>query len=180
MRNLTFENITKACEGKYIGDESLFQTQITGAVIDSRLVKEGYLFIPVKGEKVDGHKFIPNVFEQGAAIVLSEHELENPAGPYVLVDSTTDAMKKLAAFYRKGLDIKVVGITKKRFETGNISVTELNTAIQELETAKSQYISQLQTYWSYYYTLRKYTLYDWDKHQDLTVDFDKLVQTNGK
>ena len=71
-------------------------------------------------------------------------------------------------------------ITKKRFETGNISVTELNTAIQELETAKSQYISQLQTYWSYYYTLRKYTLYDWDKHQDLTVDFDKLVQTNGK
>lgn len=71
-------------------------------------------------------------------------------------------------------------ITKKRFETGNISVTEINTAIQELETAKSQYISQLQAYWSYYYTLRKYTLYDWDKHQDLTVDFDKLVQTNGK
>ena len=111
MRNLTFENIAKACEGKYIGDESLLQTLITGAVIDSRLVKEGYLFIPVKGEKVDGHKFIPAVFEQGAAIVLSEHKLEDPAGPYVLVDSTTDAMKKLAAFYRKGLDIKVVGIT---------------------------------------------------------------------
>lgn len=128
MRNLTFENIAKACEGKYIGDESLLQTQITGAVIDSRLVKEGYLFIPVKGEKVDGHKFIPNVFEQGAAIVLSEHELENPAGPYVLVDSTTDAMKKLAAFYRKGLDIKVVGITGS---VGKTSTKEMISSVLE-------------------------------------------------
>lgn len=66
-------------------------------------MKEGYLFIPIKGERVDGHKFIPTVFEQGAAIVLSEHELTDPAGPYVLVESTTDAMKKLAAFYRKSL-----------------------------------------------------------------------------
>lgn len=66
-------------------------------------------------------------------------------------------------------------ITKKRFEAGNVSVTELNTALQELETAKSQYISQLQTYWNYYYTLRKFTLYDWVQHQELTVDFDALV-----
>lgn len=66
-------------------------------------------------------------------------------------------------------------ITKKRFEAGNVSVTELNTALQELETAKSQYISQLWTYWNYYYTLRKFTLYDWVQHQELTVDFDALV-----
>ena len=106
MKNLTFANIAKACEGTYIGDETLLDTTITGAVIDSRQVKEGYLFIPIKGERVDGHKFIPTVFEQGAAIVLSEHELKDPAGPYVLVESTTDAMKKLAAFYRKSLDIR--------------------------------------------------------------------------
>lgn len=103
MKNLTFANIAKACEGTYIGDETLLDTTITGAVIDSRQVKEGYLFIPIKGERVDGHKFIPTVFEQGAAIVLSEHELTDSAGPYVLVESTTDAMKKLAAFYRKAL-----------------------------------------------------------------------------
>ena len=88
MKNLTFANIAKACEGRYIGDETLLDTTITGAVIDSRQVKEGYLFIPIKGERVDGHKFIPTVFEQGAAIVLSEHELTDPAGPYVLVEST--------------------------------------------------------------------------------------------
>lgn len=67
-------------------------------------------------------------------------------------------------------------ITKKRFETGAISVTELNTALQEQETAKSQYINQLQLYWSYYYTLRKATLYDWIANRDITADFDKIVK----
>lgn len=67
-------------------------------------------------------------------------------------------------------------ITKKRFEMGTISVTELNTALQELETAKAQYISQLKSYWSYYYSLRRYSLYDWEKHCPLRVDYDKIVQ----
>ena len=128
MKNLTFANIAKACDGTYIGDETLLDTTITGAVIDSRQVKEGYLFIPIKGERVDGHKFIPTVFEQGAAIVLSEHELTDPAGPYVLVESTTDAMKKLAAFYRKSLDIKVVGITGS---VGKTSTKEMISSVLE-------------------------------------------------
>ena len=67
-------------------------------------------------------------------------------------------------------------ITKKRFEMGNISVTELNTALQELETAKSQYLSQLKSYWSYYYTLRRYTLYDWIQHRPLSADFEAIVK----
>ena len=128
MKNLTFANIAKACGGTYIGDETQLDTTITGAVIDSRQVKEGYLFIPIKGERVDGHKFIPTVFEQGAAIVLSEHELTDPAGPYVLVESTTDAMKKLAAFYRKSLDIKVVGITGS---VGKTSTKEMISSVLE-------------------------------------------------
>lgn len=67
-------------------------------------------------------------------------------------------------------------ITKRRFEAGTISVTELNTALQEQESAKSQYISQLQLYWQYYYTLRKATLYDWTTNRDLTADFDEMVK----
>lgn len=111
MPNMTLANIAKACEGTYIGDEDKKQAVIEGAVTDSRQVGTNYLFIPIKGERVDGHCFIPDVFEKGALAVLSEHELEHPAGPYILVDSATEAMKKLAAFYREGLDIKVVGIT---------------------------------------------------------------------
>ncbi|MGM9704954.1 MAG: TolC family protein [Prevotella sp.] len=67
------------------------------------------------------------------------------------------------------------GITKNRFETGSISVTDLNTAQQELESARNQYINQLQSFWVNYYTLRRYTLYDWINHTDLTADYDELI-----
>ena len=111
MPNMTLKNIAKACEGPYIGAPELAEKVICGAVIDSRLVEEDYLFIPIKGERVDGHKFIPQVFEKGACCVLSEVELENPAGPYIRVASSEEALKKIAAFYRQSLDIKVVGIS---------------------------------------------------------------------
>ena len=67
-------------------------------------------------------------------------------------------------------------VTKKRFEAGSISVTELNTAIQELEAAKVQYIEQLKNYWTYYYTLRRYTLYDWVQKRDLTADYENIIK----
>ena len=68
------------------------------------------------------------------------------------------------------------GITYKRFETGAVSVTDLNTAQQELESAKSQYINQLRTFWNDYYTLQKSTLYDWVTGSEISVDFDSLVK----
>lgn len=111
MPGMTLANIAKACEGTYYGEQDKLQEKIAGAVIDSRLVERGYLFIPIRGERVDGHRFISEVFDKGALAVLSEEVLEQPAGPYILVDSCPKAMKKLAAFYRSQLDIKVVGIT---------------------------------------------------------------------
>ena len=60
---------------------------------------------------MDAHKFIPAVFKQGALCVISEQELEAPAGAYIQVDSSLQAIKDIAEFYRKQLDIKVVGIT---------------------------------------------------------------------
>ena len=111
MKNMTLENIEKACGGRYIGTEAEKKTEALGVVIDSRQVESGYLFVAIPGEKVDGHKFIPDVFAKGAAAVLSEQQLEDPAGPYILVESTTKALRDLAEYYRKSLDIKVVGIT---------------------------------------------------------------------
>ena len=80
MKNMTLERITEVCGGVYYGSEADKKKEIAGAVIDSRQVESGYLFIAVKGEKVDGHQFIPQVFEKGALAVLSEQELSEPAG----------------------------------------------------------------------------------------------------
>lgn len=111
MKNMTLANIAAACGGIYYGTEAEKEREITGAVIDNRLIEKDYLFIAIKGVRVDGHSFIPAAFEAGALAVLSEHVLENPAGPYILVESCEIALKKIAAFYRQSLDIKVVGIT---------------------------------------------------------------------
>ena len=111
MKNMTLANIAMACGGTYYGTEADKEKLIAGAVIDNRLIEKDYLFIAIKGARVDGHSFIPAAFEAGALAVLSEYELENPAGPYILVESCEAAMKKIAKFYRQSLDIKVVGIT---------------------------------------------------------------------
>lgn len=111
MKNMTLENIAAACSGTYYGTGADKGKEAAGVVIDNRLIEKDYLFIAIKGNRVDGHSFIPAAFEAGALAALSEHELENPAGPYILVESCEAAMKKIAKFYRQSLDIKVVGIT---------------------------------------------------------------------
>lgn len=111
MKNMTLANIAKACGGTYIGSEDEKQILIKGAVTDSRQVEEGFLFIPIKGARVDGHDFIPGVFAQGAAAVLSEKKLEHCGGPYILVNSSEQALKDIAKFYREQLTIPVIGIT---------------------------------------------------------------------
>ncbi len=137
MTNLTLENIANACGGTYIGEEADKQKNIAGAVIDSRLVEPGYLFIPIRGERVDGHRFIPDVFEKGALAVLSEQELESPKGPYIRVSSCTEAMKQIAAFYRENLDVKVVGITGSvgKTSTKEMIASVLSQRYEVLKTA---------------------------------------------
>lgn len=66
-------------------------------------------------------------------------------------------------------------ITRRRFEAGGISVTELNTAWQEAQNARANYINQLHGFWSGYYSLRKATLYDWLNNTDITADYDKII-----
>lgn len=132
MPNMSLKNIAAACEGTYVGEAKLADKVICGAVIDSRLVEQDYLFIPIKGERVDGHNFIPQVFEKGACCVLSEVELENPAGPYIRVGSSEEALKKIAAFYRQSLPVKVVGIT------GSVGKTSTKEMIASVISQKYQ------------------------------------------
>lgn len=111
MKNLTLENITKACQGTYYGDESLFCQEIEGVVIDSRKVKPGYLFVAIDGVKVNAHKFIPDTVKAGALCVVSHEDLGETDFPYILVESTGQALLDIAKLYRDSFDIKVVGIT---------------------------------------------------------------------
>ena len=111
MKNMTFENIAAACGGELILNGADATTEVAGGVIDSRLVKENYMFFATKGERVDGHDYIAKAFDLGAILAVCERIPEDVKGSFILVEDTFVALKQIAKFYRENLDIKVVGIT---------------------------------------------------------------------
>lgn len=119
--NLTIRDIILACEGEAHVSEKNENNKVSGVALDSRLVSEGGVFVAQKGEKVDGHSFIGQVFKKGAALVITEmtpEQVQNAFGTglpdwgdYILVDDSLTALKKIAKAYREKLDIPFVGIT---------------------------------------------------------------------
>ena len=67
-------------------------------------------------------------------------------------------------------------LTMHRFREGNASVTDLNTAQSENDSALRQYISDVSNFWTYYYTLRQHTLYDFIKGRDLEIDIYEMIE----
>ena len=122
MKNMTLENIAAACGGQiYYMREDLAQETAKGVVIDSRQIEPGYIFVATKGERVDGHRFIPDVFAKGALAVICEVLPEEDLGPCILVEDSFMALKQAAAFYRQQLNIRVVGITGSGGKTSTIA-----------------------------------------------------------
>lgn len=136
MKDLTLRNIEACCGGTYFGDEAKKDMEIAGITIDSRSVTAGGLFVPIRGERADGHDFIPAVFKEGALACLSERKLRDPAGPYILVRSSKEALGQIAALYRQSLDIFVVGITGS---VGKTSTKEMIASVlgQKFKTHKT-------------------------------------------
>ena len=111
MKNMSLKEIAAACGGTYHGDPALLSKEASSVAIDSRKVQKDTLFVAIKGARVDGHSFIPQVMDQGAICSLSEQDLGDVTYPYIQVASCTEALKDLAEHYRRSLDIKVVGIS---------------------------------------------------------------------
>lgn len=126
MDNITLEQILQCCGGQYFGKKEDLKKEVTGIVTDSRKILPGNLFVPLKGEKTDGHNYIPQVLAAGALASLSEMELAGNPGNYILVESALEAMQRIAAFYRNDLGIKVVGITGS---VGKTSTKEMIAAV---------------------------------------------------
>ena len=137
MKNLTLENITKVCNGIYHGPQEKLQEEVTAITTDSRKVEKGGLFVPVVGERVDAHRFIPQVMEAGALATLSERTLEGADHPYIQVGSSLQAVKDIAEFYLEQLDIPVVGITGS---VGKTSTKEVIASVlkEKYRTLKTQ------------------------------------------
>ncbi len=131
MKDMTLDAMAKACRGQLCGANTMQFLNARGIVIDSRMVQDDYVFVAIKGERTDGHRYIEQVFADGALAVVTEQPL-TISKPYILVDSTRQALKDLAAFYLSRLDVKVVGIS------GSVGKTSTKEMIASVLSRKYQ------------------------------------------
>lgn len=125
---LSLADILEALSG--VRPEAAAQA-ISEAVVDSREAIPGSLFVALPGEQVDGHDFVKHAFENGAAFALVQKDLSDSFPTLdlqsgwrpqdssalgqtplcLLVPDSLSALQNIARFWRRKLDIRVIGIT---------------------------------------------------------------------
>ena len=93
--------------------EMLNRLAITGISTDSRTIRQGDIFLAIRGEKYDGHEFVGSAHKQGAvcAIVDRRYDYTSSKIPLLVVENTVRALGQLANHYRRKFNIPVIAIT---------------------------------------------------------------------
>ena len=112
MEPMSIREIEKAVHGVWWNPREGAE-EVASVTTDSRSVPSGSLFVPIVGEKFDGHRFIGAALDSGAAGVLCAKLPEDlrPDKSYIKVADTRLALKDLARHYREKFAIPVVQIT---------------------------------------------------------------------
>ncbi len=108
MEGIKISDIVAIVNGKANYKDNI---SVTGVETDSRRIKSGDMYVAIIGAKVDGHTFIQNAYEAGASCALVSKYVDNSPMPIILVDSTEDALRKLAKAYFEKLSPKTVAVT---------------------------------------------------------------------
>jgi len=93
--------------------EDIPDIPISGISIDSRAVKPGHLFVALTGGTVDGHNYIQNAIDNGAAAVVGEKDISGLSVPYIRFTNTRQALTWIAASFHNwpGRKLIVIGVT---------------------------------------------------------------------
>ncbi|BAZ84920.1 UDP-N-acetylmuramoyl-tripeptide--D-alanyl-D-alanine ligase [Dolichospermum compactum] len=97
-----------------------------GIQTDTRILQPGKVFLALRGEKFDGHDFVPTAIAQGAIVAIVDHHYENPGFPVLRVKDTLKAYQQIAKWWRESFAIPVIGITGS---VGKTTTKELISAV---------------------------------------------------
>lgn len=116
MLGITGNNILEATLGRAVNGKT--DTPIAHMSFDSRKIEENTLYVPIIGEKVDGHEFIESAFKNGAcaALIQKGHTQNLSAAEakeklWIEVEDTKKALQAIGAYYRKRLSLPIIGVT---------------------------------------------------------------------
>jgi len=127
----TINEIALATGGRIIGRAA---GEVNAVSTDSRSVAPGQLYVPLRGERFDGHAFIQEVSEKGVTVILAEEQwLKGHSIPdslsCIAVKSTLRGLGDLAAEWRRRFEIQIIAVTGSN---GKTTVKEMLGAILEL------------------------------------------------
>ena len=116
---------------------------ITGCSINSKNIKTGDIFFPLRGEKFDGHNFIDEAIMNGASLIIAEKKNDQEIQiPNIYVNSVLDTIKNLAKRWRLESNCEIIGITGSNGKTSTKEI--LSTIISKSKSvmfSKSNYNS---------------------------------------
>jgi UDP-N-acetylmuramoyl-tripeptide--D-alanyl-D-alanine ligase len=107
----TLDEVIRATGGRLEGPPPAVAVQIRGVSTDTRTLRPGDLFVPLRGPRRDGHDYIGEAFTKGAAASLAARHVSHAAGPVIRVGDVLQALARLAGHYRRTLSVRVVGVT---------------------------------------------------------------------
>lgn len=123
----TLSQLAEVLKAKQINLPGTVLSQpITGIQTDSRMLKPGEVFIAFRGERFDGHEFLPGVFAKGALAAIVDEKYQAQEFPELQVKNTLVAYQQIARWWRDRFDIPVIGVTGS---VGKTTTKELIAAI---------------------------------------------------
>jgi UDP-N-acetylmuramoyl-tripeptide--D-alanyl-D-alanine ligase len=118
---MSLKQLATAIDARLIGEETVFD----GVSTDSRALQSGQLFIALRGERFDGHQFLDQAVDKGAAAVMVDTP-DLTTLPQLVVGDTRLGLGRLAAAWRQRFDLPLVAITGSN---GKTTVKEMTASI---------------------------------------------------
>ncbi len=110
IRTIKASDIALATGGTIVFGDG--DAEISAISCDSRTVREDALFIPLKGERFDGHSFLPDVCSAGVGGYIFSEDVSFFDCPFAIrVEDTSKALVSIASFYRQRFNIPVIALT---------------------------------------------------------------------
>ena len=123
----TLSQLVEVLSAQPVNLSEVALTQLALAMTtDTRLLKPGEVFLALRGEKFDGHKFVSMAIASGAIAAIVDLEYEDTQFPILQVKDTLEAYQKIASWWRDSLNIPVIGVTGS---VGKTTTKELIAAV---------------------------------------------------
>jgi UDP-N-acetylmuramoyl-tripeptide--D-alanyl-D-alanine ligase len=104
----------------------LLEQQVTGISTDTRTLKPGEVFMALRGESFDGHRFLSVAKEKGAIAAVVDHPIDQPLLPLLQVSDTLQTYQAIARWWRDQFEAPVIAVTGS---VGKTTTKELIAAV---------------------------------------------------